>query len=201
MKRLLRLLAIAAVLSPSAGWAASPELKPFVRGSWQRVLVAHQQRPTIVHFWGPTCGPCKVELPLIGRFMQDHPGVDVVTISADLVPDQERAARSMLDKSGLAAAENWIFSDGFAERLRFEIDPNWQGEIPRSILVGRDGSRTTIEGSTDTAQLEQWSDRQAAAPSPLRATPVSDHEIKAGDLVIRQPWSRATPAGAKVAGG
>lgn len=26
-------------------------------------------------------------------------------------------------------------------------------------------------------------------------------EVKAGDLVITQPWSRATPAGAKVAGG
>lgn len=200
MKRLLLLLAVAAALSPSTLWAASPELKPFVRGSWQRVLVAHQQRPTLVHFWGPTCGPCKVELPLLGRFMHEHPDIDVVTISADLVPDQNGATRSMLDKSGLAAAENWIFSDGFAERLRFEIDPNWQGEIPRTILVGRDGVRTTIEGSTETAQLEKWSDQQAAAPAAA-ATPVSEREIKVGDLVIRQPWSRATPAGAKVGGG
>src|SRR3954452_20164322 len=201
MKRLLLLLAVAAAVSPSTLSAASPELKPFVRGSWQGVLDAHQQRPTIVHFWGATCGPCKVELPLLGRFMQEHPGVDVVTISADLVPDQNGATRSMLDKSGLAAAENWIFSDGFAERLRFEIDPAWQGEIPRTILVGRDGARTTIEGSTDSAQLEKWSNQEAAAgPAPL-ATPASDREIKAGDLVIRQPWSRATPAGAKVGGG
>jgi copper(I)-binding protein len=31
--------------------------------------------------------------------------------------------------------------------------------------------------------------------------PAHAQEIKAGDLVITQPWSRATPGGAKIAGG
>ena len=35
----------------------------------------------------------------------------------------------------------------------------------------------------------------------LLATPAGAQETRAGDLVITQPWSRATPAGAKVAGG
>src|SRR5712671_7915507 len=33
------------------------------------------------------------------------------------------------------------------------------------------------------------------------AAPVHAEEVKAGDLVITQAWSRATPGGAKVAGG
>jgi hypothetical protein len=33
------------------------------------------------------------------------------------------------------------------------------------------------------------------------AAPVQAQEVKAGDLVITQPWSRATPGGAKIAGG
>jgi copper(I)-binding protein len=37
--------------------------------------------------------------------------------------------------------------------------------------------------------------------SCLLATPTPAEEIKAGDLVITQAWSRATPGGAKVAGG
>jgi hypothetical protein len=69
----------------------------------------------------------------------------------------------MLQKSGLASAENWIFSDGFAERLRYEIDPAWQGDIPRTMLISRDGAITTIEGSADIADLEKWSDGQLAA--------------------------------------
>ena len=33
------------------------------------------------------------------------------------------------------------------------------------------------------------------------AAPVRADDVKAGDLVISQAWSRATPGGAKVAGG
>jgi copper(I)-binding protein len=35
----------------------------------------------------------------------------------------------------------------------------------------------------------------------LLSAPAHAQEIKAGDLVITQPWSRATPGGAKIAGG
>ncbi len=35
----------------------------------------------------------------------------------------------------------------------------------------------------------------------LTTTPLQAADIKSGDLVIAQPWSRATPGGAKVAGG
>jgi copper(I)-binding protein len=35
----------------------------------------------------------------------------------------------------------------------------------------------------------------------LFAAPVQAQEVKAGDLVITQAWSRATPGGAKIAGG
>jgi copper(I)-binding protein len=40
-----------------------------------------------------------------------------------------------------------------------------------------------------------------AALFALADAPAQAQEVKAGDLVITQPWSRATPAGAKVAGG
>jgi thiol-disulfide isomerase/thioredoxin len=163
MKRhLLAAIFLVAFQLPAAR-AEAPQLKPFVRGSWQQVLNAHAGRPTLVHFWGVTCGPCKVELPLLGAFVKDHPALDMVTISADLAPDIPGAAQSMLKKAGLASAENWIFSDGFVERLRFEIDPAWQGDIPRTLLISRDGKITTIEGSAEMAELEKWLKPQAAA--------------------------------------
>ena len=39
------------------------------------------------------------------------------------------------------------------------------------------------------------------SPWSLSAAPARAEEVKAGDLVITQAWSRATPGGAKVAGG
>jgi thiol-disulfide isomerase/thioredoxin len=162
MKRyLLAVIVLIACHLPAA--AEAPPLKPFVRGSWQQLLDSHAGRPTLVHFWGVTCGPCKVELPLLGKFVKDHAGVDMVTISADLAPDIPGAAQSMLKKSGLASAENWIFNDGFVERLRFEIDPKWQGDIPRTLLISRDGKITTIEGSAEMTDLEKWLKPQLAA--------------------------------------
>lgn len=162
-RRFLAAVFLIALLAPAPGAEKPSELRPFVRGSWQEVLRSHAARPTLVHFWGVTCGPCKVELPLLGQFMKDHAEIDVVTISADLVPNLPAATRAMLEKAGLGPAENWIFSDGFVERLRFEIDPTWQGEIPRTLLIARDGTVTTIEGSAEIPDLEQWSARQKVA--------------------------------------
>ena len=41
----------------------------------------------------------------------------------------------------------------------------------------------------------------AALLATLFAVPAGAEEVKAGDLVISQAWSRATPKGAKIAGG
>src|SRR5260221_13238260 len=41
----------------------------------------------------------------------------------------------------------------------------------------------------------------AALATALLAFPVCAEDVKAGDLVISQAWSRATPGGAKIAGG
>ena len=41
----------------------------------------------------------------------------------------------------------------------------------------------------------------AAFSAMAFAAPVRADDVKAGDLVITQAWSRATPGGAKVAGG
>jgi copper(I)-binding protein len=40
-----------------------------------------------------------------------------------------------------------------------------------------------------------------AALVAVLGAPAHGQEVKAGDLVITQPWSRATPGGAKIAGG
>ena len=66
----------------------------------------------------------------------------------------------MLERPACRSAENWIFSDGFVERLRFEIDPGWQGDIPRTLLISREGTITTIEGSAEMAEVEKWSAQQ-----------------------------------------
>jgi thiol-disulfide isomerase/thioredoxin len=162
MKRTIFASVILLASLPAAPASEVSKLRLFERGSWRQLLHSHAGRPTLVHFWGVTCGPCKVELPQLGEFMKQHPAVEIVTVDADLVPNSDSAALSMLQAAGLSGAENWMFGDGFAERLRYEIDPAWQGDIPRTILISSNGDVTTIDGAAEPSALQKWSDEQLA---------------------------------------
>src|ERR1700730_11408570 len=80
-------------------------------------------------------------------------------------------------------------------------------------MLGRNAGSRKMDGSAalcgrDTSQIEGNEMKSvlkfsaaAALVAALFAAPASAEEIKAGDLVISQAWSRATPNGAKIAGG
>jgi thiol-disulfide isomerase/thioredoxin len=142
------------LLLSSPALAQGPQ--PFVRGSWQELRHEHAGRPIIVHFWGLTCGPCLVELPRWGEFISDKPGVDVVMVAADLVVGERKAIAGVLAKAGCAAAESWMFADPFTERLAYEVDPSWAGELPYTLLVRADGSVTAILGEVNFSELHAW---------------------------------------------
>jgi thiol-disulfide isomerase/thioredoxin len=165
MKRWFFLMMFSGLLLAPTMTVSAPvdDLHDFVRGSWKELREAHTGQPLIVHFWGVTCGPCRAEMPEWGQFLKQHPGLRLVTIDADLVPNDAGAVKSMLAQSGLSSAENWMFDDDFVERLRYEIDPRWQGDIPRTLLIGRDGSTTTIDGVADFAKVNSWWTDQTGA--------------------------------------
>jgi thiol-disulfide isomerase/thioredoxin len=140
--------------------ATEGELHPFKRGSWQEIRRAHAGQPFVVHFWGLTCGPCRVEMPKWGRLLQERPDLKLIAIDADLIPNEANLVSEMLAKTGLGSAENWMFADDFVERLRFEINPRWRGEIPMTLLIARDGKITIIEGMPDPPQVRTWLDGQ-----------------------------------------
>jgi thiol-disulfide isomerase/thioredoxin len=161
--------AFLAVLIGLALWqppafGAAFDVRAFERGSWRDIRKVHAGKPLVVHFWGVTCGPCRGEMPQWGKFLKERTDMALVMIDADLVPNEPRAVRAMLDESGLAAAENWMFTDEFVERLRYEIDPHWQGEIPLTMLIAADGTTTVVEGVADFAEIGSWLDAQAATP-------------------------------------
>ena len=134
---------------------------PFVQGSWQQLRQKHEGKPTIVHFWGVTCAPCMVEMPKWAKLAKADRSFDLVLVDAD--PVGENAAGPMLAKMGLLKAENWGFADDFTERLRYEIDPKWHGELPLTLLIGLDGATKKIVGSADFDEVRRWLDEQEGA--------------------------------------
>ena len=163
MRKWLLLTLATAMLLPRIGLAHAEGLHRFVRGSWEEIRRTHAGRPTVVHFWGLTCAPCRVEMPRWGELLSKRADLNLVTIHADLVLGEPAAVAATLRRVGLARAENWTFNDRFIERLRYEIDPQWQGQIPLTILMSPDGTTTTIEGVADQEAIRAWLDDQVRA--------------------------------------
>lgn len=153
-------LALTLALSGQVG-AAEPQ--PFLRGSWHDVQQQHKGQPLIVHFWGLTCTPCLAELPEWGRFVREAEGAKIVMVAADPIPVEPRDLEKMLAKAGLTGLESWRFADSFSERLEYEVDPDWQGELPFTVLIGKAGQKTTMLGAADFKSLHAWADAQSSA--------------------------------------
>lgn len=146
--------------------AQAVELRPFVTGSMQQIRAAHAGRPFVLALWSLTCSHCQEELAQLGTLQRRHPELNVVLISTD-TPDDAQALTATLARHGLARAETWVYADAFVERLRFEIDPRWGGELPRTYFFDRAHAVTVRSGALAPAELERW----AVTPLAPTATP------------------------------
>lgn len=163
MMRRRHLLGVLAAVTLSAAAALASDaqdVRPFVKGSWQQIKAAHVGAPVAIHFWGVTCAPCRVEMPVWGQLLKERADLKLVTIHADRIPPDARLVPQMLASAGLSTVESWRFAERFMEPLRFEVDPEWQGEIPMTLLVGRDGTTRTIIGSAEPDDIRAWLDDQ-----------------------------------------
>jgi len=138
---------------------AAAETRPFVKGAWSAMVKAHAGRPLVVHFWSLTCAPCLVELPLWRELRQRHPEMTLVMVATDSIEDSVRLER-VLARAGLSDVASWAFADDFAQRLRFEVDGTWQGELPMTRLIDRRGDGQTLVGSLTPSVLADWLGRQ-----------------------------------------
>lgn len=155
----MRRLALA-VLMLWAAPAGASELRAFHGDSWRQLVAAHAGRPLVVHFWSLSCAPCVADLPRWGRLASRPQPWDLVLVATDPIVDAPRLLYT-LERAGLGGAENWAFAESFAARLRYAVDPAWQGELPMTRLVAADGSGETVLGTLEPGQLGQWQARHA----------------------------------------
>lgn len=153
-----RLLRYVLVLPLMAG-SASAEISLFNTQSMGEIEARYEGEAFIVALWSLECSACFKELATLASWQKMHPYAKLVLISTDdsaLIDEVERA----LARYQLAQTEQWIFADSFTQRLRFSIDENWRGELPRSYLYDRNNIRQAYSGTLMPEQLERWSVRQ-----------------------------------------
>lgn len=147
MKPLCLLLAL------FAGMACA-EVKPFESGSLTKIRAAREGRAFILSFWSLECAHCPKELKALGELKRRHPALDVVLVSTD-TPADAAALAEFAAQSGLARAEQWVFA-GDAQRLRYEVDRRWWGELPRTYFHDAAHRVEAHSGLVSTETLGRW---------------------------------------------
>jgi thiol-disulfide isomerase/thioredoxin len=156
MKLSRALFASVAVSAFFMGAAAQAlEFKPYARGSFTELRKAHAGRPLLVHFWSATCAPCIAELSDWARIAHEGKGVDILFVNVDGEHDRVKAG-ARLEKAGLAGAVHYGFADDFLDRLFFEVDPTWRGELPFTAMVDSSGKLVTLTGPVDDHLIAEW---------------------------------------------
>lgn len=135
--------------------AQALDFKPYGRGDYEILLKARAGRPVILHFWSVTCPACVAELPQWAKLIDARKDVEIVFIDTDDADERDRAAMR-LEKAGLTGVTHYGFADSFAEKLYFEVDRNWRGELPFTVLIAGDGTRTTVAGGLDDPDMVAW---------------------------------------------
>ncbi len=143
------MLLMASSLLSSNSLAANS--RDFVQGSYAQITEAHKGHSFFVSLWSIDCPPCREELPEIADYFSRHPEISLVLISTDGKALSEEVER-ILQQNGLADAESWIFSESFVERLRYEVDSTWHGELPRSYFYSPGQPRQKISGRINFKQ-------------------------------------------------
>lgn len=135
--------------------AAAAELRPFGRGEMARLLAEREGRPFVLTLWSIECPHCGGTLRQLAALAKANPRLDLVVVNTDSFGERPAIA-AKLEATGLARRATWVFGDEAPERLRFEIDRRWGGEMPRTYLFDRQHRALAFSGPVEAQALRQW---------------------------------------------
>jgi len=148
----MRLLGLILLLISSSVLA---DIRPFTAGSMAAIAGERSGRPFILSFWSVSCTHCPVELKALGALRKRYPKLEVVLVATDS-PAESALLSEMASVYGLGDVAQWVFADLQSERLRFEIDRNWYGELPRTYFFNRQHQVEAVSGVVPPERLARW---------------------------------------------
>lgn len=110
------------------------ELKPFLETTSDTTYV--------INFWATWCAPCVKELPYFEKLYHQYSGknVEVILVSLDFPNKYESHLKPFMAKNHLKARVIAL-DDPNSNQWIPQIDPNWSGAIPATLIYNKDKRR------------------------------------------------------------
>lgn len=142
----------------STSFAGADTIKAFTAESFEEIKASFEGQEFLLGLWSVDCPPCMVEMEFMAELLTLNPDIPYVLISTDSIEQRDYSAE-FLEDVGLGNKESWMFADSFVERLRFSIDPNWYGELPRSYFFDNKHAMQSHSGIVSEELLQNWFSR------------------------------------------
>jgi thiol-disulfide isomerase/thioredoxin len=133
--------------------AESSSLKPFTSGSYQQIVTGNAGKAFMLAIWSITCPSCIKDMAVLQAVHKAHPELKIVMLSTDDIAESAEAQK-ILAGNQLMDIEQWIYAEENTQKLQFEIDPKWYGELPRTYFFDKAGQREAVSGVLSKEEYE-----------------------------------------------
>ena len=136
---------------------AADRVAVFESANAARIAASQQGKPFVLVVWSLDCVYCKRNFDALGKLRAQHPGLRVVTLATDSAEASPQVQKT-LERVRLTR-NAWVFGHEPQERLRYAVDPDWMGEMPRTYFYRADGQRQGVSGvisEADWARHLRW---------------------------------------------
>lgn len=155
MKNCSYLLFSALILLTMSHAKAELTILPFSKNSYTEIKKQYQDKPFILVFWSESCGYCMKELAMFGKLYKRYPDVELVVVATDSFLEEE-VVQEVLNRSQLELDKTWVFAEQFPEKIYYEVNKGWRGELPATHFFNRDNTEIRHMGIVKEDELIEW---------------------------------------------
>jgi thiol-disulfide isomerase/thioredoxin len=131
------------------------DFMPFDMNTRKVIEKRYIDQPLIISFWSIDCPYCIDDLKKLGKALSKNTNVKLITVCVDGKESAKKAER-ILSQVNLPKHEKYQYAEVDEDRLRYNIDPAWYGELPRTYFYDAAHQVTPLSGKISNSFLDKW---------------------------------------------
>lgn len=131
------------------------DFMPFDMNTRKAIEKRYIDQPLIISFWSIDCLYCLDDLKKLSKALSKNTNVKLITVCVDGKESAKKAER-ILSQANLPKHEQYQYAEVDEDRLRYNIDPTWYGELPRTYFYDATHQVTPLSGKISNSFLDKW---------------------------------------------